>query len=47
MKEVHQLILKEKLKDKPNVKYIQWLQKLNQDILKKIIINNYTNKERE
>jgi|TARA_R100001460_G_scaffold85529_1_gene126799 hypothetical protein len=47
MKEVHQLILKEKLKDKPNVKYIQWLQKLNQDILKKIIINNYTHKERE
>jgi len=41
MKEVHQLILKEKLKDKPNVKYIQWLQKLNQDILKQIIVKNY------
>jgi hypothetical protein len=44
MKEVHQLILKEKLKDKPDIKYIQWLQKLNQDILKKIIINNYKTK---
>jgi len=44
MKEVHQLILKEKLKDNPDIKYIQWLQKLNQDILKKIIINNYKTK---
>jgi hypothetical protein len=42
MKEVHELILKEKLKEKPNVRYIQWLQKLNQEILKEIIIKNYT-----
>jgi hypothetical protein len=42
MKEVHELILKEKLKEKPNIKYIQWLQKLNQNILKDIIIKNYT-----
>tara|TARA_R100000988_G_C4005648_1_gene172396 strand:+ start:3311 stop:3442 length:132 start_codon:yes stop_codon:yes gene_type:complete len=41
MKEIHELILKEKLKDKPDRKYIQWLQKLNQDILKKIIVKNY------
>ena len=41
MKEIHQMILKEKMKEKPNRKYIQWLQKLNQDILKKIIIENY------
>ena len=41
MKEIHELILKEKLKDKPNRKYIQWLQKLNQDILKQIIVKNY------
>ena len=39
--------LKEKLKQKPNIKYIQWLQKLNQDILKQIIINNYKNKDWE
>ena len=47
MKEVHEMILKEKLKDQPNRKYIRWLQKLNQDILKQIIINNYKNKEWE
>jgi len=41
MKEIHQMILKEKMKERPNRKYIQWLQKLNQDILKKIIIENY------
>tara|TARA_Y100001972_G_scaffold92373_1_gene113097 strand:+ start:1038 stop:1169 length:132 start_codon:yes stop_codon:yes gene_type:complete len=41
MKEIHELILKEKLKQKPNRKYIQWLQKLNQDILKQIIVDNY------
>jgi hypothetical protein len=41
MKEIHELILKEKLKDKPDRKYIQWLQKLNQDILKQIIVKNY------
>tara|TARA_R100000742_G_C4205678_1_gene33494 strand:+ start:472 stop:603 length:132 start_codon:yes stop_codon:yes gene_type:complete len=41
MKEIHELILKEKMKDKPNRKYIQWLQKLNQDILKQIIVKNY------
>tara|TARA_R100000908_G_C3750812_1_gene145436 strand:+ start:2055 stop:2186 length:132 start_codon:yes stop_codon:yes gene_type:complete len=41
MKEIHELILKEKLKNKPNKRFIQWLQKLNQDILKQIIINNY------
>ena len=41
MKEIHELILKEKLKAKPNRKYIQWLQKLNQDILKQIIVKNY------
>mgnify|MGYP003129353522 FL=1 len=41
MKEIHELILKEKLKDKPNRRYIQWLQKLNQDILKQIIVKNY------
>ena len=41
MKEIHELILKEKLKDKPNRKYIQWLQKLNRDILKQIIVKNY------
>ena len=41
MKEIHELILKEKMKKKPNRKYIQWLQKLNQDILKKIIVDNY------
>ena len=44
MKEVFQLIIKEKLKEKPNKNYIQWLQKLNQDILKKIIIDNYRKK---
>ncbi len=43
MKEVHELILKEKLKEKPNVRYIQWLQKLNQEILKDIILKNYKN----
>jgi|TARA_S200002703_G_scaffold1020_1_gene1748 hypothetical protein len=47
MKEVHELILKEKLKEKPNIRYIQWLQKLNQDILKQIILNNYKNKDWE
>ena len=41
MKEVQELILKEKLKEKPNKRYIQWLQKLNQDILKSIILKNY------
>jgi hypothetical protein len=44
MKEVFQLIIKEKLKEKPNKNYIQWLQKLNQDILKQIIIDNYRKK---
>jgi|TARA_R110000744_G_scaffold273115_1_gene386027 hypothetical protein len=44
MKEVFQLIIKEKLKEKPNKGYIQWLQKLNQDILKQIIIDNYRKK---
>jgi len=44
MKEVHELILREKLKDKPNKIYIQWLQKLNEQILKQIIINNYKTK---
>jgi len=43
MKEVHELILKEKLKEKPNVRYIQWLQKLNKEILKDIILKNYKN----
>ena len=47
MKEVHELILKEKLIEKPNIRYIQWLQKLNQDILKQIILNNYKNKDWE
>ena len=41
MKEVYQLIIKEKLKEKPNKSYIQWLQTLNEDILKQIIIDNY------
>ena len=41
MKEIHDMILKEKMKDKPNKRFIQWLQKLNQDILKQIIINSY------
>lgn len=41
MKEIHELILKEKLKEKPNKRFIQWLQKLNEDILKQIIVKNY------
>tara|TARA_R100000935_G_C2683641_1_gene103715 strand:- start:307 stop:438 length:132 start_codon:yes stop_codon:yes gene_type:complete len=41
MKEIHEMILSEKLKVKPNKKFIQWLQKLNQDILKRIIIKDY------
>lgn len=41
MKEVYELIIQEKLKDKPNKAYIQWLQKLNEAILKGIIIDNY------
>ena len=47
MKEVHELILKEKLKEKPNIRYIQWLHKLNQDLLKQIILNTYKNKDWE
>ncbi len=45
MKEIHDMILKEKMKDKPNKRFIQWLQKLNQDILKRIIINSYKGRE--
>ncbi len=45
MKEIHDMILKEKMKDKPNKMFIQWLQKLNQDILKRIIINSYKGRE--
>ena len=41
MKEIHEMIIKENLKDKPNKRFIQWLQKLNQDILKQIIVKNY------
>jgi|TARA_R110000796_G_scaffold178967_1_gene295569 hypothetical protein len=41
MKEIQELILKEKLKKSPNKKYIQWLQKLNQDILKSIILASF------
>jgi hypothetical protein len=41
MKEVYELIIQEKLKVKPNRAYIQWLQKLNESILKGIIIDNY------
>jgi hypothetical protein len=41
MKEIHEMILNEKMKDKPNKRFIQWLQKLNQEILKQIILNNY------
>ena len=41
MREVQELILKEKLKDNPNIKYIQWLQKINENILKEIILTNY------
>lgn len=41
MREVQEMILKEKLKEKPNRKFIQWLQRLNQTILKQIILNNY------
>tara|TARA_R110000751_G_scaffold48529_4_gene108020 strand:- start:360 stop:491 length:132 start_codon:yes stop_codon:yes gene_type:complete len=41
MREVHEMILKEKMKPTPNRRFIQWLQKLNQEILKKIIIKNY------
>tara|TARA_R110000787_G_scaffold240170_1_gene346409 strand:+ start:905 stop:1039 length:135 start_codon:yes stop_codon:yes gene_type:complete len=37
MKEVQELIIKEKLKNLPNRQYIQWLQKLNPAILKSII----------
>ena len=39
------MILKEKMKEKPNKRFIQWLQRLNQDILKKIIINSYKGRE--
>ncbi len=45
MKEIHDMILKEKMKEKPNKRFIQWLQRLNQDILKKIIINSYKGRE--
>jgi len=45
MKEIHEMILKEKMKTKPNKRFIQWLQKLNQDILKRIIINSYKGRE--
>jgi hypothetical protein len=45
MKEIHEMILKEKMKEKPNKRFIQWLQKLNQDILKRIIINSYKGRE--
>ena len=45
MKEIHDMILKEKMKDKPNKMFIQWLQKLNQNILKRIIINSYKGRE--
>ncbi len=41
MKEIHEMILSEKMKDNPNKKFIQWLQKLNQEILKQIILKNY------
>tara|TARA_R100000541_G_scaffold29847_1_gene38981 strand:+ start:5963 stop:6094 length:132 start_codon:yes stop_codon:yes gene_type:complete len=41
MKEIQELILKEKLKKYPNKKYVQWLQKLNQDILKSIILASF------
>ena len=44
MKEVYDLIIKEKLKDKPNKGYIQWLQKINENILKQIIIDSYRKK---
>jgi len=47
VKEIHEMILKEKLKDKPNKRFIQWLQKLNQDILKRIILKDYKNKKWE
>ena len=43
MREVHELILKEKLKDKPNKKLIQWLQNLNEQIIAQILINEYLN----
>ena len=42
MKEIHEMILKEKMKEKPNKKFIQWLQKLNQE---RIIINSYKGRE--
>ncbi len=45
MKEIHDMILKEKMKEKPNKRFIQWLQRLNQDILKRIIINSYKGRE--
>ena len=41
MKEVYQLMIDEKMKENPNKSYIQWLQKLNEAILKQIIIDNY------
>ena len=41
MKEVQDTILKEKLKKDPDKRFIQWLQKLNHEILKDIIIKNY------
>ena len=45
MREVHELILKEKLKEKPNKKLIQWLQNLNEQIIAQILINEYMNKD--
>ena len=41
MKEINAMILQEKLKPIPDKKFIQWLQKLDEDKLKKIIINKY------
>tara|TARA_R110002020_G_scaffold369542_2_gene581410 strand:+ start:669 stop:800 length:132 start_codon:yes stop_codon:yes gene_type:complete len=42
MKEIHELILKEKLKDKPNIHFIKWLQRLNKEILLSIILKEYS-----
>jgi len=41
MKEVQEMILEEKLNSKPNKRLIQYLQKLNKELVKKLIYKNY------
>jgi|10_taG_2_1085330.scaffolds.fasta_scaffold133928_2 hypothetical protein len=41
MKEIYEMILQEKLKENSNKKFIQWLQKLTKNKLKRILINQY------